>query len=156
MTVPGRVSGSASVGIAEASPGSGSVSLASPKSRILTKPSFETMTFSGFRSRCTMPAPCALASPSAICAAIPRILRTGIGPETTSSRSVLPSTSSIAMYAISPSRPISWIVTMLGWFSAEAERASCSKRASRSRSVASDSGSTLSATSRPRRVSLAR
>ena len=43
------------------------VSFARPKSRILTSPSFVTITFSGFRSRCTIPASCALARPSAIC-----------------------------------------------------------------------------------------
>ena len=43
---------------------------AGPKSRIFTKPSRVTMTFSGFRSRCTMFAACALDRPSAICAAI--------------------------------------------------------------------------------------
>ncbi len=46
------------------------VSFARPKSRILTSPSFVTITFSGFKSRWTIPASCALARPSAICAAI--------------------------------------------------------------------------------------
>ena len=45
-------------------------SFARPKSRILAKPSLETIRFSGLRSRCTIPASCALARPSAICAAI--------------------------------------------------------------------------------------
>ena len=40
-------------------------SFARPKSRILTSPSRVTIRFSGFRSRCTMPAAWALASPSA-------------------------------------------------------------------------------------------
>ena len=39
------------------------VSFARPKSRILTSPSFVTMTFSGFRSRCTIPASCAFEQP---------------------------------------------------------------------------------------------
>ena len=43
---------------------------AKPKSRIFTNPSCDTIRFSGFRSRCAMPASCALASPSATCAAI--------------------------------------------------------------------------------------
>ena len=103
-----------------------------------------------------MPAACALASPSATCAATPGSCARASGPRRSSSRRVFPSTSSIAMKAVSPSRPISWIVTMLGWFSAEAARASCSNRASRSRSCASASGRTFSATSRPRRVSRAR
>ena len=46
------------------------VSFARPKSRILTSPSFVTITFSGFRSRCTIPASCAFARPSAIWVAI--------------------------------------------------------------------------------------
>ena len=45
---------------------------------------------------------------------------------------------------------------MLGWFRAEADRASFSNRFSRSWSEASASGSTLIATSRARRVSRAR
>src|SRR6188508_756702 len=48
------------------------------------------------------------------------------------------------------------MVTMCGWFSAEAARASLSSRATRSGSRASVWGSTLSATSRPRRQSRAR
>ena len=43
---------------------------------------------------------------------------------------------------------MSWIVTMLGWFRAEADRASFSKRFSLSGSEASSAGSTLIATSR--------
>jgi hypothetical protein len=39
---------------------------ASPKSRILTRPSGVTRMLAGFRSRCTMPAACAAAMPSAI------------------------------------------------------------------------------------------
>ena len=80
-----------------ASPASGCVSFARPKSRILTNPSFLTITFSGFKSLCTIPAPCARASPSAICAAIPRSFFAGKPPSASSSRSVLPSTSSKAM-----------------------------------------------------------
>src|SRR5215510_12944206 len=45
---------------------------------------------------------------------------------------------------------------MLGWFSAEAARASCSNRASRSEIFDTSSGSTFSATSRPSLESLAR
>ena len=80
----------------------------------------------------------------------------GSGPPASSSRSVVPSTSSIAMYETPPSDPMSWIVTMFGWFSAEADRASFSNRLSRSWSDASASGSTLIATSRASRVSRAR
>jgi len=45
-----------------------SVSLASPKSSTFAYPSEETMMFPGLRSRWTIPAACALATPSAACA----------------------------------------------------------------------------------------
>ena len=98
MTTPGSVPAEI-VGAAVSLPGSasGCVSLARPKSRILANPSSETMTFSGFKSRCTIPAACAFARPSATCAPTERIRRTGRGPLSISSRSVLPETSSIAM-----------------------------------------------------------
>src|ERR1700761_1727178 len=48
------------------------------------------------------------------------------------------------------------MVTMLGWLSADADCASCWKRSRRPLSPARWSGRTLSATSRPRRVSRAR
>src|SRR6266542_7147144 len=51
--------------------------------------------------------------------------------------------------------PTSKTVTMCGSDRAEAERASCSKRRSRSGSWENSSGSTLTATSRPSRVSRA-
>ena len=41
----------------------------------LRAPDLVTITFSGFRSRCTMPASCAAARPSATCVAISRIRR---------------------------------------------------------------------------------
>jgi len=63
-------------------------SFARPKSRILTNPSSETIRFSGFKSLCAMPASCALASPSATCAAISIAFRIGSKPATSSSRSV--------------------------------------------------------------------
>jgi hypothetical protein len=102
-------------------------SLARPKSRIFTKPSFVTIRFSGLRSRWTMPAACALASPSAACAAMSNSRRAGSGRpscDNSRSRSVCPSTSSMTMYGRPEVSPISWIVTMFGWFSWEAARAS--------------------------------
>ncbi len=60
------------------------------------------------------------------------------------------------MNGVPSSWPISWIVTMLGWLSAEAERASASNRESRAGSRESSPERALSATSRPRRVSRAR
>ena len=67
----------------------------------------------------------------------------------------LPSTHSIAKYAVSPSRPTSWIVRMFGWLSAEAARASRSKRSIRS-DVATSAGRTLIATGRPSQESSVR
>ncbi len=55
--------------------GSGSRSLASPKSRILTRPSFVTKTFSGLMSRWTIPLSCAAASPVATAIAYSTALR---------------------------------------------------------------------------------
>ncbi len=63
MTTPGSVA-EATVGrfVAPAA-GSTCVSFARPKSRILTRPSFVTKRFSGFKSRWTMPLSCAAARP---------------------------------------------------------------------------------------------
>ena len=88
--------------------------------------------------------------------AIDRSFFSGSGPEASSFRSVSPSTRSIAIQETPSVSPMSKTVTMLGCESAEAERASRSKRFSRSSFAASSAGSTLMATSRPRRESLAR
>ena len=53
-----------------ASPATGSRSFARPKSRILTRPSSVTNTFSGLMSRWTMPFSCAAASPVATAIAV--------------------------------------------------------------------------------------
>jgi hypothetical protein len=132
MTVPGAVSWWIAVGAAVAWSVGATKSFAKPKSSSLTKPSLETITFSGFMSRWTMPAPCAFASPSAICTATSRSLFVGSAPEASRSRRLVPSTNSIAMYEVPPAAPISWIVMMLGWLSADAARASASKRDRRS------------------------
>ena len=71
-TIPGSVPPETVAACVPPLESSGCVSLARPKSRIFAKPSFVTMTFSGFRSRCTIPAACALARPSEICDAIVR------------------------------------------------------------------------------------
>ena len=52
--------------------------------------------------------------------------------------------------------PKSWTAVMFGWFRTPAARASASNRRSRSASVEKLAGSTLTATSRPRRGSFAR
>ena len=57
--------------------GSGRVSFAIPKSRILTCPSFVTKTLAGFRSRWTIPFSCAAARPRAICTAMSTARRSG-------------------------------------------------------------------------------
>ena len=110
ITIPGSVAGT-SVGPSLSAPlaplpDCGCASFAKPKSRILTSPSSPTITFSGFRSRCTIPAPCALASPSAICTAICSNCRTGSAPFR-SERNGVPFTSSIAMYEIESADPMS-------------------------------------------------
>jgi ABC-type sugar transport system ATPase subunit len=68
---------------------------ASPKSRILTVPSDVTKTFSGFRSRWTMPRACAAARPRAICRAKPMPFRIGIASAASRARSVSPDRSSV-------------------------------------------------------------
>ena len=78
------------------------------------------------------------------------------GPPAISSRRVEPSTRSMAMYETPRSDPMSWIVTMLGWLSEDADRASFSNRFRRSVSEASSAGRTLIATSRSNRASSAR
>ena len=65
--VPGAAESVGSFSDREASSGD---ALARPKSRILTTPSVVRITFSGFRSRWTMPLACAAARPSAIWPAI--------------------------------------------------------------------------------------
>ena len=144
---------------ARRSPEPSARSLARPKSRIFTKPSPVTITFSGLRSRCTMPAACALARPSAIWAPISRSAAHAAAgrPSCHAARAACgPRTSSITMYGRPEVSPISWIVTMLGWLSEEAARASCAKRPSRTASAAKRSGRNFTATSRCRSWSRAR
>ncbi len=69
---------------------------------------------------------------------------------------VLPGTYSITMKSMASADSISWMVTIFGWFRAEAARASWTKRRRRDSSVRRSAGRTLIATSRPRRVSRAR
>ena len=67
MTVPAPVCAPVRVGatLACSSAGLDSISFARPKSSTFAKPSRETMMFPGLRSRWTIPAPWALAMPSA-------------------------------------------------------------------------------------------
>ena len=116
MTIPGSVPPETVRAAVAPDESSGCVSFARPKSRIFTKPSLVTITFSGLRSRCTIPAPCAFARPSDACAAIESSAADRQQRRRPAvSRSVRPSTSSIAMYSTpSAESPMSWIVTMLG------------------------------------------
>src|SRR5271155_5272429 len=77
--MPGRVAGLASVATVSWL-SSGRTSLARPKSKTLTRPSRVINTFSGFRSRCTIPFSCAAASPCAMPSAYSIERRTGSGP----------------------------------------------------------------------------
>src|SRR5262245_57548340 len=79
-----------------------------------------------------------------------------MGPPFSRSRSVSPSSSSDTMKGVASSVPMSNTARMLGWLSAAAARASCSNRRRRSTSAEPAVGSTLIATSRPRRGSRAR
>ena len=157
MTVPGCV-GRAFVMDSRPSPGSirVSASLASPKSRILTRPSVVTKMFSGLRSRWRIPRSWASESPWPICVAYSRAFDSVSRPARMTSRRVSPSRSSVTANAVSPSLPKSWISRMLGWERAATALASRLKRSRRSGSAAKSSGSTLIATSRPRTVSCAR
>ena len=161
ITAPSTVSGDAWVSASSdpmegESDVSSARSFAKPKSRIFTKPSGVTITFSGLRSRWTMPAPWAFARPSAICTAISSTRFAGSGRSCRTWRSVQPSTNSITMKERPDACPTSWIVTMLGWFNEDAARASREKRARRTGSAENRSGRNLIATSRWRSWSRAR
>ena len=89
-----------------------------------------TKMFSGFRSRCTIPRACAAASPSRDLRRRSRARAAAAAVRARASpRSVSPSSSSVTMYGVPSCVPKSWIVTMFGWLSAAAARASRSKRA---------------------------
>ena len=74
------------------------VALAIPKSAIFTRPSAVTITFSGFRSRCTIPACSPCVSPASSPSSTPLICASVIRP--TYGRSDPRSTYSIAMYGV--------------------------------------------------------
>ena len=123
-------------------------SLARPKSSTFTCPDSVTITLAGLRSRWVMPRCCAAAIASAIAAPTVRIRSSGRPSAGMRSASVRPSTSSIVRNSRPSASSTEWIVTMFGWFSAAAARASRSKRSRLSGSLATRSGSTLSATRR--------
>ena len=106
-----------------------------PKSSTFTTPSSRTMMFSGFTSRCTMPALCAAASPYAAPASHAIRSASGAGGPSMYSRSDFPLMSSIAMYGVPRSdcgsiiSPTSWMVITFGCSSAATLRASRNNRA---------------------------
>jgi len=59
--------------------------------------------------------------------------RTGSGPASSFSRSVMPARNSLSRNGAPSWVPMSWMARMLGWFSAAMVRTSCSKRRSRLR-----------------------
>ena len=143
-------------GIAVADVTSASAGLARramPKSSNLTSPSCRIITLSGLRSRWTMPARWASASADATWMPMSTTVATSSGALRAMSRSVLPSTNSQAMKCVPAASPMSWIVMMFGWFSADAALASRMNRARLSWSSADVAGRTFSATRRPRRTS---
>jgi hypothetical protein len=127
--------------------------LGEPKSRIFTKPSRDTMRFSGFRSRWTILCRVRLGEAfGGLCRDVEELFRRH-RPRSHELAHVRPSTSSIAMYVVSPSVPTSWIVEDVRvvqcrggpGFLLEAPAAVRSPRRH-------SAGSTLIATSRPSRV----
>jgi hypothetical protein len=104
-------------------------------------------------SRCTTPAACAADSASATASAILADSSTARGPRARSARSVLPSMNSVEMNGMPWCASTSYTVRMLGWFSADAVRAS---RSIRARSAPARAPSTFNATGRFRRPSCAR
>ena len=135
--------------------------LARPKSSTFTLPSGVSLTFAGLRSRCTMPFSCASSSASASCFATSVASSTGSAPRFSRSARSSPSTSSMASRWLAEpsgsvllSKPYTWAIPE--WLSEASSFASRSKRARRSGSAAKASGSSLSATSRPSFVSVAR
>ena len=125
-------------------------------------------TLPGLRSRCTMPARCALSRASAIWMATAKAFCTGSAPRARRAASVSPSKYSstrnctrsapLAFGVLSgrSASPMSWRTQMLRWFSAATAFASRSKRSLDCGSDASPPISTLIATMRSRRVSRAR
>src|SRR5579863_950499 len=130
---------------------------ARPKSTTLTRPSAVIRTFSGFTSRCTIPARCAAASPASTGSMTLSASCQGSQPRSRSSaRSARPGTYSMTRYRCCPSAPWSYTPTMFGWDSLATDLASPMNRHTKSASRARSACMTLSATSRSSRVSVAR
>ncbi len=135
-----------------------SIAFARPKSSTFTCPFSVSFTFSGFRSRWTIPCSCATSSAWAICVAILNASSIGMRPDLMRSASVGPSTSSStrACTPESPSSSSPKICPMCGWLSEARTCASRWNRAMRSAFSAKVGGRTFSATLRRSFVSAAR
>ena len=111
--------------------------------------------FIGFKSRWTMPLPCADSSASAIWMPKSSSGPISIGAAAIRTESGSPSTSSITMNDCPSSCSMACTVQMPGWFRAEAARASRSNRSSIGASCASCAERNFTATLRRSRVSSA-
>ena len=147
INTPGSVAGA--VGWAADAAPAGS-KRARPKSRIFKRPSVVRITFSGLRSRCVMPFACALASAAASSRAVATIVSTdGWRAAAISSRSVWPSTNSVAMKRMSPTSSNAYTVQMPGCVKTAAARASRRRRSRCTGSRVRFGASAFNATVRP-------
>ena len=112
------------------------VSFASPKSRILTRLSGLTNTFSGLRSRWMIPLSCAAVRPRVDLNGVLDRLTHWHRPRLSNAHEACsPSSNSDTMNGAPPCWPMLYRTTMFGWFRAAAARASCSNRCRRSTSA---------------------
>ena len=107
--------------------------LARPKSSTLARPCGVIMMFAGLMSRWISPMECAAARASATCAPNSSSRGSSSGPRPIIALRVSPSTYSITMKSLPSASSIAWIMTMLAWLRAEADRASRSRRCRRFR-----------------------
>ena len=91
-------------------------------------PACVTNTFSGFRSRCTIPASCARTSARTIGTAISTARAAGMRAPASRPRNGVPSRYSSTMYGVPSNSSTSWMTTMLSWLSRAVVRASIRKR----------------------------
>ena len=131
--------------------------LATPKSRIFTRPSRRDEHVVGLRDRgARCPGRARRRDRAQSGRHSPQPDRPRSGPRPRRVRSVSPDRSSHTKYGTPSAVPMSCTDRMFGWLSAAAARASCSNRRRRSGSVQNSRGSSFTATSRRSRVSRAR
>ena len=123
------------------------IAFAIPKSATFACPSAVSSTFSGLRSRWTIPCAAASASPPSTLSSTPATCASVNRP--TSGRSEPRSRYSMAMNGTPSCSKYSITETMLGWLSPPATRDSCRKRCASAASATWTECSSLSATSRP-------